>query len=117
MSFSAFLAGKRSLAAACALGALLLAASTGPASAASIHGIVTDSSGARVPGARVVLLNRGAVVTSSISAADGSFQLTTGAAGRFFVVVSAPSFRQIQTPNFYAGRFDSVERSVVLEPA
>ena len=117
MSFSAFLAGKRSLAAACALGALLLAASTGLASAASIHGIVTDSSGARVPGARVVLLNRGAVVTSSISAADGSFQLTTGAAGRFFVVVSAPSFRQIQTPNFYAGRFDSVERSVVLEPA
>ena len=27
-----------------------------------------------------------------------------------------PSFRQLQTPDFYAGSFDSVERTVVLEP-
>jgi vitamin B12 transporter len=48
--------------------------------------------------------------------ADGSFQILTGAAGRFFLVVTAKSFRQLQTPDFYAGQFDSIERNVVLEP-
>src|SRR5208337_3050841 len=33
-----------------------------------------------------------------------------------FLVVSAASFRQLQTPDFYAGRLDSVERNLVLEP-
>ena len=29
----------------------------------------------------------------------------------------AKSFRQLQTPDFYAGQFDSIERNLVLEPA
>ena len=32
-------------------------------------------------------------------------------------MVSAKSFRQLQTPDFYAGQFDAIERNVVLEPA
>ena len=36
--------------------------------------------------------------------------------GRFFLLVSAKSFRQLETPGFYAGRLDSVERNLVLEP-
>ena len=32
-------------------------------------------------------------------------------------MVSATSFRQLQTPDFYAGQFDSIERNIVLEPA
>src|ERR1019366_909559 len=39
-----------------------------------------------------------------------------GASGRFFLVVSAKSFRQLQTPGFYAGRLDNIEQNVVLEP-
>jgi len=39
-----------------------------------------------------------------------------GIEGRFFLVVSAKSFRQLETPGFYAGRLDNVERNVVLEP-
>ena len=31
-------------------------------------------------------------------------------------MVSAKSFRQLETPSFYAGRLDSIERNVVLEP-
>ena len=31
-------------------------------------------------------------------------------------MVSAKSFRQLQTPDFYAGQLDSIERNVVLEP-
>lgn len=85
--------------------------------AASIRGVVTDTTGAKVTGAAVVVLSKGKVVASAVSTADGSFEITTGTTGRFFLVVSAKSFRQLQTPEFYAGRFDSIERDVVLEPA
>jgi vitamin B12 transporter len=93
---------------------LLLAALT--ASGASIRGVVTDTSGAKVTGANVVLVCNGKPISSAVSTADGSFEILTGIDGRFFLVVSSKSFRQLQTPGFYAGRFDSVERSIVLEP-
>ncbi len=48
--------------------------------------------------------------------ADGSFQILTGITGRFYLVVSAKSFRQLETPGFYAGRLDNIERNMVLEP-
>ena len=64
----------------------------------------------------MVLVSNGKVVASAVSTADGSFQILTGSEGRFFLVVSAKSFRQLQTPDFYAGRLDSVERNLVLEP-
>ena len=85
--------------------------------AASIRGVVTDATGAKVTGASVSLVSSGKVVASSVSSSDGSFQLTTGSAGRFFLVVTARSFRQLQTPDFYAGQLDSIERNLVLEPA
>jgi iron complex outermembrane receptor protein/vitamin B12 transporter len=84
--------------------------------AAAIRGVVTDASGAKVTGANVVLVSNGKVVTSVVSTADGSFQIITGASGRFFLVVSAKTFRQLETPGFYASRMDSIERNVVLEP-
>ena len=31
-------------------------------------------------------------------------------------MVSAKSFRQLQTPGFYAGQLDNIERNLVLEP-
>ena len=111
------LSGARKISAAArAMGALLLAISAVPASAATVHGVVTDASGARIPGARVTLVSKGAVVGAAVSGADGSFQVTTGYAARFFLIVSAPTFRQLHTPNFYAGRLDAVERNIVLEP-
>jgi vitamin B12 transporter len=85
--------------------------------AASIRGIVTDGTGAKVTGASIALMNNGKVIASSVSSSDGTFELTTGTSGRFFLVVSASSFRQLQTPDFYAGQFDSIERNLVLEPA
>lgn len=85
--------------------------------AAAIHGIVTDSSGAKVSGATVLLIQNGTVATSAVSGPDGSFELSTGAEGRFFLLVSAPSFRQLETPGFYAKRLDALEQNLVLEPA
>jgi vitamin B12 transporter len=96
--------------------AILLAAASAVCLAASVHGVVTDASGAKVSGANVVLISHGTQASSAISAADGSFQILTGATGRFYLVVSAKSFRQIETPGFYAGQLDNIERNVVLEP-
>src|SRR5580658_2193707 len=96
--------------------ASLLAAGAAVCSAASIRGVVTDPSGAKITGANVALLSKGKVVASAVSTADGSFQILTGGTGRFFLVASAKSFRQVQTPGFYAGTLDSIERNVVLEP-
>jgi len=90
---------------------------TAAASAATVHGVVTDQTGAKVTGAVVVLVSEGKEVTRAVSLADGSFQLMTGNAGRFYLVTSAESFRQLETPGFYANSFDSVERNIVLEPA
>ncbi len=84
--------------------------------AASIRGVVTDGTGAKITGATVSLFSNGQVIASAVSAADGSFQITTGATGHFFLVVSAKSFRQLQTPDFYGGQLDSIERTIVLEP-
>jgi len=84
--------------------------------AASIRGVVTDGSGAKVAGATVVLFSDGKSIASGVSTADGSYQIITGVEGRFVLVVSARSFRQLETPTFYAGKMDAIERNLVLEP-
>jgi vitamin B12 transporter len=98
------------------LAAILLTFSSADCLAASIHGAVTDPSGARIAGATVALVSNGKVVASAASAGDGSFQIQTGVEGRFFLMISAKSFRQLETPDFYAGQLDAIERNVVLEP-
>jgi len=95
-------------------GILLAAAALCPA--ASIRGVVTDATGAKVTGATVVLISNGKQVGTAVSSGDGSFQILTGVSGRFYLVVSAKSFREIETPGFYAGKLDLIERTVVLEP-
>ena len=99
-----------------ALTALILVLCAASSPAASIRGVVSDATGAKVTGAGISLFNNGKVIAATVSSADGSFEITTGVSGRFFLVVSAKSFRQLQTPDFYAGRFDSVEHNLVLEP-
>jgi iron complex outermembrane receptor protein/vitamin B12 transporter len=98
------------------LAILLLVTSVHVVDAASVHGVVTDTTGAKITGATVALISQGKVVGSAVSTADGSFQILTGSSGRFYLVTSAKSFRQLETPGFYAGRLDSVERNMVLEP-
>ncbi|HEY2472219.1 MAG TPA: TonB-dependent receptor plug domain-containing protein [Terracidiphilus sp.] len=100
----------------CFVAVLLCAFAVSVANAASIRGVVSDASGARVSGATVHLLQNGQIVASAVSGADGSFQILTGLRGRFFLVVTATKFRQLEAPGFYAGQLDSVERNLVLEP-
>ncbi|HET7105083.1 MAG TPA: TonB-dependent receptor plug domain-containing protein, partial [Terracidiphilus sp.] len=98
------------------LPAFLISMAAAAGHAAAVHGVVTDASGAKVTGATVALISNGAMVGSTVSGPDGSFQIITGVAGRFYLVVAAKSFRQLETPSFYAGRLDDIERNVVLEP-
>ena len=98
------------------LASILTSTSTRHADAASIRGQVVDTTGAKVTGANVVVISNGKPVGSAVSTADGSFEIDTGSEGRFFLLVSARSFRQLHTPDFYAGQLDSVERKIVLEP-
>jgi iron complex outermembrane receptor protein/vitamin B12 transporter len=100
----------------CSLAFLTIIFASGITRAASIRGIVTDPSGARITRATVNLVYNGQVIATAISTSDGSFQLLTGVAGRFYLVISASTFRQIETPGFYAGQADSIERNLVLEP-
>ena len=116
MPISVYLRGRLSRAFLPVFAATLFTAFATLCPAASIHGVVTDASGAKVSGANVVLVSNGKVASAAISGADGSFQILTGATGRFFLVVSAKSFRQLETPGFYAGRLDNIERNVVMEP-
>lgn len=100
-----------------ALVAALAAFSAATCSAASIRGVVTDATGAKVTGASISLFNGNKAIATAVSTADGSFQILTGTTGRFFLIVTAKSFRELQTPDFYAGQYDSIERDIVLEPA
>jgi vitamin B12 transporter len=97
------------------LSAFLFAAAV--SRAAQIHGTVTDPSGARVPGATVLLVHNGKAIGTTVTSADGSFQLSTGETGRFFLLISAKGFRQLEPPGFYAKSLEIVERNLVLEPA
>ena len=81
-----------------------------------IRGTVTDTTGATVKGASVVLFNGGKYVSTTVSTADGTFQFVTGRAGRFTLVITAASFHQLDPPFFYAGANDNVERNLVMEP-
>jgi vitamin B12 transporter len=98
------------------LAALLIVLSPLSSHAGSIRGYVTDTTGAKITGATVLLFNKGQQIASAVSTADGSFEILTGISGRFYLLVSARSFRQLQTPGFYAGQLDNIERSIVLEP-
>jgi vitamin B12 transporter len=97
--------------------AVVLFAQFSPARAAIVHGTVTDPLGAPISGATVALLQNGKVISHSATGADGSYRLTTSAGGRFYVLVSAGTFKQLSTQGFYAGPVDGHEENVVLEPA
>lgn len=84
--------------------------------AVTVHGTITDPVGRPVSGAAVALVQNGKVVLSAISHDDGTYQLTSGTSGQFYILAAGKSFRQVSTKSFYAGALDSVEQDIVLEP-
>lgn len=99
------------------LTALLLLAAAPALRAVSVHGTVTDPLGYPISGAIVALVHDGQVLLNGRTGADGSYSFTSGESGRFYVLASGTSFRQLQTQSFYGGALDDVEQNIVLEPA
>ncbi len=85
--------------------------------AVTVHGTITDPVGEVIPNAIVTLMHNGHVVKVTRSHADGSYELISGLSGRFYVLATGKSFRQITTQSFYAGKIDDVVQNVTLEPA
>lgn len=93
---------------------LLLVPST---QAAIVHGTVTDPLGLPVLHANVVLVQNGQILALALSQLDGTYQISSSASGRFYVLISAAHYKQITSQSFYAGPVDSHEENVVLEAA
>jgi vitamin B12 transporter len=94
----------------------LLLASTTVLHAVSVHGTVTDPLGYPIANATVALVQNGRVLVNGSTGLDGAYTLVSSESGRFYVLASGISFRQLATESFYGGRFDGVEQNVVLEP-
>ena len=74
------------------------AQSSVPANAASLHGHVTDQTGALIPGAQVTIANSAGVPTKTIKAdANGAYEVHGLAPGGYFVQVSFSGFAPFQS--------------------
>ena len=96
---------------------LMLVLFCGSTRAAIVHGTVTDPLGLPVIHATVVLVQNGQILALALTRTDGTYQISSSASGRFYVLTSASNFKQITSLSFYAGPVDSREEDVVLEPA
>ncbi len=86
-----------------------------PLRAAIVTGKVTDSLGAGIVHATVALVQNGRVVADVLTQNDGTYRLTTGTGGRFYVIVSAQGFRQTEAHSFYAEPVGLHQEDVVME--
>ena len=84
--------------------------------AVSVHGTVTDPLGYPIANATVALVQNGDVLLSARTGPDGGYAIVSPSSGRFYVLASGISFRQLQTLRFYGGRFDNVEQNVTAIP-
>jgi vitamin B12 transporter len=82
-----------------------------------VHGTVTNPIGLPVIHANVLLEQNGQVIAIAVTHIDGTYQISSSAHGRFYVLVSATNFKQITSQSFYGGAADSHQEDVVLEPA
>ena len=76
-------------------------ASTGQAKAATLHGQVTDPSGAVIPGATISVTDaQGHTVTSGTSGPDGSYSIASVPPGTYIVFITAQGFGSLSTKAF-----------------
>ena len=60
-----------------------------------LHGVISDESGARVPGAKITVSNASGPVKTGTSGEDGSYSIAGLAPGSYTVQVSSPGLAQI----------------------
>lgn len=98
------------------LPAFFLFACAAAVHAVSVSGTVTDPLGYPIANAVVALVQNGKVVVAGRTGADGGYTLVSARSGRFYVLASGHSFRQLETQSFYAGTLSAVVQNIVLEP-
>jgi len=84
--------------------------------AVSVSGTVTDPLGYPIANAVVALVQDGKVIHAVRTGPDGGYTLVSGRSGRFYVLASGRSFRQLETQSFYGGKLSAVVENIVLEP-
>jgi vitamin B12 transporter len=80
---------------------LTFLASARAAETPTVHGVITDPTGAVIRGATVELLQGNTQVASTSTSADGGFQLAVPRAGHYFVRAAAAGFASQQSPLVY----------------
>ncbi len=73
---------------------LLLSPAADPQSSATVHGVVTDESGALVPHATITVSNTSGTVKTGASGDDGSYSISGLAVGQYNVTASSPGLQQ-----------------------
>src|SRR5579862_8930739 len=63
---------------------------------AILHGVVTDESGAVIPGARVTVSNTAGPVKSAVSGDNGDYSIAGLAPGKYSVSAASPGLQQVQ---------------------
>lgn len=84
--------------------------------AVTVSGTVTDPLGYPIAYASVALVHNGKVLVDGRTGLDGAYTLSSSASGRFYVLASGKSFRQLATQSFFANTLDAVQQNIVLEP-
>jgi len=75
----------------------LLAVTLSAQTASSVSGVVTDTSGASVPGAAVAVLKAGAIVKTAETSIDGIFKVPGIPAGTYTLRISHFGFNSVET--------------------
>jgi hypothetical protein len=94
------------------------AVQTQPAAAATVHGHVTDPTGALIPGAQVTIANRDGVPVKAVKAdASGAYDVHGLAPGAYYVQVSFEGFApfQSQAIQIAAGQIKRVDVSMAVQ--
>jgi vitamin B12 transporter len=96
---------------------VLLLSTVAWASQPSITGTVTDSLGAVIPGAKIVLLEKGKQIDSTTSDSTGKFKFSIDHAGRFRVRAEAKSFASKTGEEVFAEPTHAVDAGLTLSPS
>ena len=86
--------------------------------AGTLHGTITDESGALVPGAKITISNASGPVKSETSASDGTYSISGLAPGTYTVQASSPGLVQLQPAQAdFNGGLQSVNLNLQLRVA
>jgi iron complex outermembrane receptor protein/vitamin B12 transporter len=92
----------------------LLLLSAPSAHAVVVRGVVTDTLGLPVAGARIQLILGQKAVAIGISGADGTYEIRSTESGRFVLLTSSATFAPGISKDFYGGSTDEIAQNIVL---